>query len=45
MKRTMITAAAVLLAAAGANAKTYDMKCGSVTVNEALVTAGLLTDE
>ena len=34
MKRTIITAAAVLLAAAGANAKTYDMKCGFVTVND-----------
>ena len=34
MKRTMLTAAAVVLAATAANAKTYDMKCGFVTVND-----------
>ena len=34
MKRTMLTAAAAVLAATAANAKTYDMKCGFVTVND-----------
>ena len=34
MKRTMLAAATVLLAATAANAKTYDMKCGFVTVND-----------
>ena len=34
MKRTALMAAAALLAATTANAKTYDMKCGFVTVND-----------
>lgn len=34
MKRTIVAAAAAILAATGANAKTYDMKCGFVSVND-----------
>ena len=34
MRKTIVTAAAAVLAATAANAKTYDMKCGFVTVND-----------
>ena len=34
MKKALVTAAAAVFAATAANAKTYDMKCGFVTVND-----------
>ena len=34
MKRIIMAACAAVLAATAANAKTYDMKCGFVTVND-----------